>query len=316
MKNRSVGIIGSGAVGAYYGALLARAGIEVHFLVRSDYLHVKKHGFKVLSKEGDFDLPRVNVWPTVQAMPKVDLVLVATKTVSNQVLIGLLEQCTSESSEVIILQNGLGVEAELSKALPGRRFFGGLCFLCSTRIAPGVIQHHDYGLIKLAEYRLNESEGIISDSLQDLGSFLMSHGLEIELCDGLSKARWQKLVWNIPFNGLCTVLRCSTDKIVASELGRNLAHDLMLEVQRGAAACGVVISDVFLDQMMQITIDMDAYKPSMLLDFEASRLMEVEDIYWRPLAAVKHSGINLPKIQLMAQQLNLLNDSIIESNKD
>ena len=308
MKNRSVGIIGSGAVGAYYGSLLARAGVEVHFLLRSEYEHVRAKGFKILSKEGDFDLPRVNAWPNVGVMPRVDLVLVATKTVSNQVLIELIEQCTSETSEVIILQNGLGVEAELSSALPGRRFFGGLCFLCSNRISPGVIQHHDYGTIKLAEYRVNESELMISDNLQDLGEFLRNNGLDIELCDGLSKARWQKLVWNIPFNGLCTVLRCTTDKIVATELGRNLARALMREVQGAAKLCGVIIEDAFLDKMMQLTLDMKAYKPSMLLDLEAGRPMEVEDIYWRPLAAVESSGLELVKIRVLAQQLTLLND--------
>ena len=303
MKKRSVGIIGSGAVGAYYGALLARAGKDVHFLLRSDYDHVQEHGLKIISKDGDFELAQINAWASAEAMPLMDLVLVATKTVSNELIVDLLSKSTKLNAQVIILQNGLGVEAELAKALPDRQFFGGLCFLCSSRLSPGVIHHQAYGKIKLAEYYQDQSSEFISSDLEELGAYLNTCGLTIELEAALTKARWQKLVWNMTFNGLCTVLACTTGEIMEDPRLKEQARDLMLEVQLGARACGYEIEDAFLDEMMLITEHMKPYKPSMYLDYEAGRALELEDIYRRPLDAVKLAGQTLPKLESLYGQL-------------
>ena len=77
------GIIGTGAIGGYYGAKLARAGQELHFLLRSDYEYVKQHGLQVDSCDGSFHLDDVNAYLYTEDMPKCDVVLVCLKSVNN-----------------------------------------------------------------------------------------------------------------------------------------------------------------------------------------------------------------------------------------
>src|SRR4051812_38321911 len=80
-----IAVIGSGAVGVYYGGRLAQHGHSVHFLMRGDYAAVQQHGWRVKSCDGDFDLPpeKINVYDDVRKMPKADLVLVALKATAN-----------------------------------------------------------------------------------------------------------------------------------------------------------------------------------------------------------------------------------------
>ena len=107
-----IAVIGTGAVGGYYGGLLARNGYEVHFLLNSDYAHVKKSGLKVDSPNGDFELPQVHAWKSALEMPRCDLVIVALKTTANHLLKDILPEVVHESSKVLVLQNGLDVDSD------------------------------------------------------------------------------------------------------------------------------------------------------------------------------------------------------------
>ena len=115
-----ISIIGTGAIGGYYGMMLANAGHDVHFLLRSDYEYVKAHGLQLQSKMHDnIDLPKVNAYQKATDMPKSDIVLVALKTVQNKdVLPEILPHITDENSLVILIQNGLGMEEDLSAQFP------------------------------------------------------------------------------------------------------------------------------------------------------------------------------------------------------
>ena len=103
-------IVGTGALGGFYGGLLAKAGCDVHFLMRSDVEDVKRHGLRVDSKQGDFHLPKVNAYSSVHEMPKCDCVILALKSTQNHVLADLLPPLLHDDSLVLVLQNGLHVE--------------------------------------------------------------------------------------------------------------------------------------------------------------------------------------------------------------
>ena len=83
-------IIGTGAIGGYYGARLAQSGQEVHFLLHSDFDYVKEHGLQVDSCDGSFHLDHVNAYRSTSDMPAVDVVLVCLKTINNHLLDTLL----------------------------------------------------------------------------------------------------------------------------------------------------------------------------------------------------------------------------------
>src|ERR1039457_6805894 len=117
MKQRSYAIIGSGALGGFYGARLQQAGCEVHFLLHSDYEYVREHGLVCESKDGDFTLPRVNTYRHAQDMPRCDVVCVCLKTTQNHLLPNLLPSVVKDDGVVLVMQNGLGMEAEGAKII-------------------------------------------------------------------------------------------------------------------------------------------------------------------------------------------------------
>jgi 2-dehydropantoate 2-reductase len=297
-------ILGTGALGGFYGARLQKAGLEVHFLLHHDYEQVRQQGLIVESPDGNFTLSQVHAYCDVEEMPPCDVVVVALKNTQNHLLPQLLPPVLKKDGVVLLLQNGIDGEAEIAKMVGGDRVMGGLCFLCSNKIAPGHIRHLDYKQIALGEYRLGYEAGGISDRLLQIASDFEQAGIPIERCEDLLTARWKKLVWNIPFNGLSVVLNATTNEIMADENARSLVEQLMQEVLAGAAACGRSIPTRFMEEMLDHTVQMPPYRTSMKLDYDDRRPLEVEAIFGNPLRMAK--ATNLPRVQILYQQLKFL----------
>lgn len=303
-KTKHIAIIGTGAVGGYYGGLLQQAGATVHFLLHSDYGHVRQHGLRIESPNGNFQLPDVHAYNAAETMPRCDVVIVALKTTANPILKNILPNVLKDDGFVLTLQNGLGSEEEIETIVGAERVIGGLCFLCANKIAPGHILHLDYGLITLGEYRADGQPGGITPRLKELGDDMQSAGIEIQLIDDLPLARWKKLVWNIPFNGLSVVRDSLTDVLVREPETRALCKTLMNEV---AAASVRLIEPAFINKMILHTEKMAPYAPSMKLDFDQGNPMEIESIYGNPLRSAKVRGITMPETEKLYHQLLALN---------
>lgn len=302
-----IAIIGTGAIGGYYGARLAEAGNEVHFLFHSDYEHVKAHGLKVESVKGDIFLKEVNAHKDVSTMPKCDLVIVGLKAVKNDILKTILPHVTADDGLVLTLQNGLGADDEIAKIVGADRVAGGLCFICSNKVGPGHIKHLDYGKITLGEYAPDFGKKGITPRLEALSKLLTGAGIENEVLDDLLLGRWRKLMWNIPYNGMSVVMNATTAEMVADEKLRPLFRSLMAEVQKGAAAFGREIPDSFAEAMIEMTDKMTAYMTSMMLDYRAGREMEVEAICGEPLRLAASRGVHLPYLDMLYRELSHLN---------
>ncbi|WP_208028689.1 putative 2-dehydropantoate 2-reductase [Rhabdothermincola sediminis] len=308
MAHRSYAIVGLGAVGGFYGARLLAAGHEVHFVARSDLDHVREHGLLVESPLGDLRFEQVSVHGAPDTVPPVDVVVVAVKTTDTagalHVVRGLV--AASDDPVVVVLQNGLGVEEVLARALPGTTLLGGMCFLCSNKVGPGHIRHLDYGRVTLGEHRDDGEAAGIAGAVQAVADDLAGAGVPAVPIEDLVEGRWRKLVWNVPFNGLSVVLDAGTDELVAHLPTRRLVTELMYEVLDGAAACGKDIDRSFAEQMLADTERMRPYAPSMKLDFEAGRPMELDAIYAAPLAAARAAGRDLPRVSMLHDQLRFL----------
>jgi 2-dehydropantoate 2-reductase len=305
MPNRTYAIIGTGAVGGFYGARLQQAGAQVHFLLRSDCEHVRQNGLFVESPEGDITL-KVNAYRHPSDMPKCDVVVVALKTTHNHLLPQLLPPALKDTGVVLVLQNGLGVEEDVAKIAGPERVMGGLCFLCSNKIGPGHIRHLDYGYITLGEYAPDYRACGVTERMRLVASDFQRAGIPINLAEDLLLARWEKLVWNIPYNGLSVVLDARTDELMANPDTRTLVEQLMREVLAGAAACNRPIPDSFVQKMLDHTEKMTPYRTSMKLDFDTGRPLEVEAIFGNPLRAAMRAGAQLPQIATLYRQLKFL----------
>ncbi|CAD73117.1 MAG TPA: putative 2-dehydropantoate 2-reductase [Rhodopirellula baltica] len=307
-------ILGSGAVGGLYGAMLARSGCDVHFLLHSDFEHVRENGLRIDSVLGDFVLESPQVYDSVESMPKCDVVIIALKSTRNALLDEWLPRVVADDGVVLTLQNGLDVEADVRRTIPAGRVLGGCCFLCSNKVGPGHIHHLDYGRIAFGAYQEAGVDPLRANEVgRRIEADMQSAGIDANWSDDLAKTRWRKLMWNIPFNGLSVVLDASTDRIIGSQPGRDLANQLIAEVHAGAAACGVEIDEKAIRATMEHTETMVPYDSSMRLDFLAKRPMEVEAIFGNPLRAIGDRASEIaPSISMLYQQLAFFNEAICQ----
>lgn len=295
-------VIGTGAIGGFYGGRLARAGRTVYFLLHSDYEYVKEHGLQVDGCDGDFHIDNVEAYQRTADMPKSDVVLVGLKSVNNHLLPELLVPLLKDDTIVVLIQNGIGLEEDLQQHFPQLHIVAGLAFICSAKVAPGHISHQCYGSINLGNYSTpKEKFGALLQDMQEAGI----QAAEVPYLE----ARWKKAVWNMPFNGMTVALKTSTDKLLKNPATRQLIYDQMMEVIGAANALGVeALSAEFADKMIQMTDDMVPYSPSMKLDYDYHRPMEIPYLYTRPIAEAKKVGFEMPKLAMLEAELKFIQE--------
>ncbi|MCQ2204985.1 MAG: 2-dehydropantoate 2-reductase [Bacteroidales bacterium] len=294
-------IIGTGGIGGYYGSKLAKAGKDVHFLLHSDYDYVKQHGLQVNSVNGDFHLDNVNAYKSADEMPKCDIILVCLKSVNNSLLQTILPPILKPSTLVVMIENGIGVEADIQESFPDTYLAAGLAFICTAKAAPGVINHQCYGHINIGNYSCRD-HSIIETLIND---FSEAEVVANEV--NYDEARWKKAVWNMPFNGMTVALKTQTDVLLRNKSTLQLIKDQMMEVIGAAQACGVKnIDEAFADKMINDTLVMTPYSPSMRLDYDNHRPMEIYYLYTRPIEEARKAGYKMPKLEMLEAELRFI----------
>ena len=298
------GVIGTGAIGGYYGAKLAHAGQELHFLFRSDYEYVKQHGLQVDSCDGSFHLDDINAYLHTEDMPKCDVVLVCLKSVNNSKLQTLLPPLLHDDTLVVLIQNGIGVEEDVQKMFPNVQLAAGLAFICSAKSEPGRVNHQCYGSINLANYSCKDET-----LMQAVVDEFRQAGIETGLVE-YNEARWKKAVWNMPFNGMTVALHTQTDMLLKNKSTRQLIREQMMEVVSAAQHLGVKnLDEAFVDKMIDMTDNMTPYSPSMRLDYDFHRRMEIYYLYTRPLESAREAGCPMPKLEMLEAELRFLEEN-------
>ena len=290
------GIIGVGAIGGYYGSKLAYSGQEVHFLSHSDYQFVKERGMQVDSCDGSFHLDHVNVYQYSADIPKCDVVIVGLKTTNNHLLPELLTPLLHEQTVVVLIQNGIGVEADVQEMFPGVQIVAGLAFICSSKTEPGRVNHQCYGSVNLGNYSCKDEARFqaILDDFKKAGIQAASVPYE--------EARWKKA-------GMTVALNTRTDLLLKCPATRQLIRDLMMEVVGAAQHLGVTeVTEAFADKMIETTDAMTPYSPSMKLDYDFRRPMEIYYLYTRPIEIARNAGYPMSKLEMLEAELKFLQD--------
>ena len=262
---------------------------------------MKEHGIQVDSCDGSFHLDHVNVYQYAADMPKCDVVIVGLKTTNNHLLADLLPPLFLEHTVVVLIQNGIGVEADVQKMFPHVQLIAGLAFICSAKTEPGRVNHQCYGSINLANYSCQD-ESVFTAILNDF----INGGIQTGSVP-YDEARWKKAVWNMPFNGMTVALNTQTDLLLKNPATRQLIRDLMGEVVGAARHLGVTgLDEAFIDKMIEMTDEMTPYSPSMKLDYDLHRPMEIYYIYSRPIQIAREAGFPMPKLEMLEAELKFL----------
>ncbi|MEO6183956.1 MAG: 2-dehydropantoate 2-reductase [Verrucomicrobiota bacterium] len=314
-----IGVVGCGALGSYYGAKLCRDGREVHLLLRSDYEVVRQKGIRILSEEGDFHV-NPKCARSSEEIGICDLVLIGLKTTANDQFAKLLPPLIGKSTAVFTLQNGLGNEVILADLFGKEKILGGLCFVCVNRIEPGIIQQVGRGRIVMGEFN-----GWPEPRTHDIASVFRHAGMPCEVTEHLEQAHWEKLVWNVPFNGLGVagvagfdaVLSgnngggeagpCLTTKnLLSEERWEKLVRELMDEVIAAAQGLGLNVKNTAAEKELVRTRAMGDYKASTLIDFERGLPLELNALFLEPLRQARRAGVATPRLENLCSLLQHL----------
>jgi len=312
-----IAVVGCGALGSFYGAGLCRSGNEVHFLLRSDYDVVRQRGVTVHSASGDFHVQPICA-RTPEEIGPAELVLVCLKTTANHVLPKLLPPLVGPNTAVLTLQNGLGNEEAIASLVGAEKTLGGLCFVCLNRVAPGEILHVAHGTIVMGEFGRSSQP-----RTHTIANAIAASGVRCVVTEDLAAAHWEKLVWNIPFNGLGVAGAAgfeaveqgrlipgqplgpclTTDLLLGDPRWEKLVRELMMETIRAAQALGLPVPNNAADQQITRTRDMGAYKASTLIDFERGQELELDSLFFQPLCHAQKAGVTTPRLAALCNVL-------------
>jgi len=296
---QSTAIVGAGAIGLYYGARLAAAGEDVRFLVRSDAEAIRNHGLRVESIHGDLHLDNLRTSRNPAEMGPVDLVVIAWKATANDHLEEVVRPLMHEGTQLLTLQNGLGNCERLVTLAGPHHVLGGLCFVCINRIAPAHVRHTASGKVILGEWRPDDRDraSIIAKRWQNAG-------IHAAVTNVLEQAQWEKLVWNIPFNGLSIAEGgVTTDILLANPRTQGEIREIAHEVVAAARALGHPIPESLVEQNIERTRPMGPYRPSSMIDYIEGREVELDAIWAAPLRRAAQVDAPMHATQALLQRI-------------
>jgi 2-dehydropantoate 2-reductase len=307
-KKVHIFIVGTGAIGSYYGGRLAQAGCEVATLCRSDYEEVKQRGITIQSVKGDFHFYPAEVVQRVEDYTqKPDYIIIATKALPEITLASLIQKIVYRHTSIVFLQNGINIEEEIATHYPKNEIISGLAYICVTKIKHGVIEHQAKDRLVLGKY----PEGC-SSKAEQLKQFFIAAGIECKNDTTILAARWHKLVWNVPFNALSVAAgQLTTAEIMQNNEIKNLAIKIMQEIVLLAARAGYPMAENIISDYIDFTKDMPPYKTSMLVDYEHHKQMEVEAILGNALHIARQKKLDIPYTETLYILLSSLNQKLV-----
>jgi 2-dehydropantoate 2-reductase len=286
-------VVGAGAIGGFYGALLAKQGAEVSVVCRSDYQHVKQHGFSIEShKLGNWQFyPEQVIQQARDYRGRADFILLCTKVLAGINQAELIRDAVHAGTAIVFIQNGVEIEQSMQEAFPDNELISGLAFICCNRTQLGVIAHLAYG--RLALGNLPEA---ISDKTRLLGKLFEQSGITCHVTDNIITLRWQKCIWNAPFNPLSVLSNglLTQDILQTQEV---FVRHIMEEIYAIALASGHPLAENIVAKNIADTYLMPPYKTSMLLDYESGKAMETEAILGNALRAGQKMNIDCPYLE-------------------
>lgn len=306
-------IFGSGGVGCYYGVRLLEGGHEVTFLARGQHLKaIKENGLLLTHNNFSFH-KKVHV-KSLEELQKDELesynaILLATKAISTKDVAKSLSEiftCKEKIPYIVSLQNGVENEEILCRFLPCEKIIGGL----SRKIGAHIISH---GVVKST----GEVETIIGAMkptvkneffMQKFKDELNASKIECEVVLDIKLELWKKLIINNGVNAICALLEIKTGELMRDEKLSHIVYHLMQETALAAKAKGVFVSLKDVKEMFELIKKFDSIKPSMLVDKEHHRKLELEEICGIVLRCCKAQDIEAPYTKTISYLLEFMSN--------
>jgi 2-dehydropantoate 2-reductase len=303
-----IGVMGAGAVGAYFGAKLAAAGHDLAFISRGEHLGaMARQGLGIISPNGNLHIRSAVFSADPAAAGIVDMILFCVKSYDTETAAETLGPMIGDQTTILSLQNGVDNPEKIARKWGARRTLAGVVYIAGQISAPGVMLHSAGGKIIFGQLDggANETTNLVAQTL--VGADIAS-----ELSRDIQKVQWTKLLWNAPFCAISCLIRANMKQIVESEMLIRLALDCMIEVQSAALTSGIKLSDELLDQAVAFSKGLGEFKPSMLQDLEAGKPLEYEALNGIVVKILQQAGKRAPINQTFYALLQCLDKKIRE----
>lgn len=295
-------VVGAGAIGSFYGALLKRAGCQVSVVVRSDYEVVAQQGFQFESPLGDLSWQPDHVYRPGDTLAEIpDYLLLCVKVIPGVDRAELVRPWMGDHTVLVLIENGLDIERELAEAYPSQPLVSCLAFIAVSRTAPGKVNHQAYGQLVMGNFPHG-----VDAHCQRLSGWFRDAGIKVEESEAIVGERWRKCVWNAAFNPL-SVLANGADTFTMLEVegGEALIRDLMKEVMAVARADGYSLPEDLIEKNIPGTRAMGAYRNSMALDYLNDRPIELDAILGNVVAIAQRHDVAVPRLETILVALRM-----------
>ncbi|MBZ0168651.1 MAG: 2-dehydropantoate 2-reductase, partial [Kofleriaceae bacterium] len=276
-----------GAVGGYFGGLLAKGGADVTFIARRERLEaLRTKGLTVKSWKGDFSI-RVSATDNAAEVGPVDLVLFCVKSYDTESAIRQALPMVGPQTDVLSLQNGIDNEEKIASVIGQEKVLAGIAYIGASSPEPGVILHQESGKIVFGEL-----DGGASERVAGLKAFFDRYGCPAEASPNMKTVLWAKLAWNAPFNSINTLVGGPVKTIIENPYTLELARLVTAEVVAAANASGVRLA---FEQVWERNLKFSEHydvKTSMLQDYEAGKPLEHEAL--NGVIIKKATALSLP----------------------
>ncbi len=269
-------IMGTGGVGGYYGAMLAKQGHDVTFVARGAHLKaIQENGLQVKSIFGDFHLKPAKAMDDPAQIGPVDLILICTKTYDIDDAVQKIKPIVGKETTVLSLQNGVDAVERIGKVIGADHIVAGATWISSAVEAPGVIKH-------VSDFRrivIGELDGHTTPRIQAIYDAFKQTGVTIELSENILKILWTKFVFISSASGFGSLTRLPMAEFRTIPETRALIISLMREVEAVARAQGVALDANVVEQALGFMDNAGPHiKASMQLDVESGHRTEIESM--------------------------------------
>ncbi|MGP4017761.1 2-dehydropantoate 2-reductase [Saccharopolyspora sp. 5N708] len=268
-----IAVMGTGGVGGYFGARLARGGHDVAFVARGKQLAaLRTDGLRVESPLGDVHLPEVVATDDPSELNPVDLVLFGVKLWDTHEAAEQIRPLLREETAVVSLQNGVVKDDILRQALGPLHVLGGVCYIAATIDRPGVIRHSG----TMQKLTFGEYDGSRSPRVEQFRAACADSGIDVEVNDRIEQAIWEKFVFLVGLSGTTCLARTPIGPIRDHAESRAFLHDVMDEVVQVARAQGVPLPKNYADNRLTFIDSVpDTMTSSMHHDLERGNRLEI-----------------------------------------
>jgi len=293
-------ILGSGAVGGYFGAKLAKAGQEVTFIARGAHLEAIRHkGLEVRSaKLGDFTVRAAAESDTARIGP-VDVAIVSVKAYDNQTALPMLKPLIGPETVVLTLQNGVDSVDECAAIVGERHVLGGTTYVATALEGPGlIVQTGVHRSIIFGEVFGDTSR--ITPRVQNLGDVLASADIQVTPVADARVPIWDKYVYLVAFSGFTGASRLAIGHIWKYPHVQNVFYACSREIAAIAKAEGVTISPNRFDTLQEYMTNLPGTtRSSLLIDLEQGKRIEVEALQGAAVRRAKKHNVPVPIVSTL-----------------